>query len=332
MKIKKIILTLVIALTGIVLVACVPSSKESFSFSSNKEVYGFEAMSAGFLLNNYSTQENAPLANTNQGTLQTLKASEVTEEQIEKINEYLGIMEQMLGDEDKPLDVITVESEREGFEHKMVITTKDINFNEIEYVLYYNEIFKNDEDILDEDDEIESRLEGILVVGENEFEVIGEKEIEDDEMEISFEARIDSKNWVRIEQEIESDEMEFKYSVCVDGVKNVTKISIEKEKDEVKMKLTFAEDKNKTQYFFKVETEDNKKVIKIKVVNDELSAVIRVYATTNPETNEVTYEYKFVETGQKFTHKNNHSYRNEPKNNDKGPKHNQEKHENNIDI
>lgn len=334
MKIKKLFLTLVITFVGVVLIGCTSSSKENFNFSSNKEVYGFEAMSAGFLLNNVSTQDEAPLANTEQGTLTTLKEREVTEEQIKKINEYLGIMEQMLGDEENPLNVVTIESDREGFEQKMIITTKDINFNEIEYILYYNEIIENeiddDEEEEKDEDELESRLEGVLIVGENEFEVVGEKEIDGDEMKVSFEARIDSKNWVKIEQEVESDETEFKYIVCVDGVKNVTKISIEKENDEVKMRLTFVEDKDKTQYFFKVENENNKKVIKIKVVNKELSAVIRVYVTTNPETNEVTYEYKFVETGQSFTHKNNHCYRNGQKNKDKGPKENPKK--NNIDI
>lgn len=331
MRMKKLILTLIIALTGLFLVACTPKEKEKFAFSSNKEVYGFEAMSAGFILNNFSATENTPVLHSNEGTLTALKGKviEVSEEEIAIINEYLGVMEQMLGDENKPLTVDVLESDREGFEHKMVITTKDLKFNEIEYILYYNEIFE--EEIIEEnedtenfeekfDDEKASLLEGILIVGLDEFEVVGKKEVDSDELKISFEARLDSKNWVKIEQEIENDELEFKYVVCANGVKTVTKISIEEEDNQIQMKLTFGEGHNKSKYFFKLETEDNEKIIKVKVVNEELSAVIKVYVTTDPETNEVTYEYVFVETGHKFTHKNKHAYKNggHGKDNEKG--------------
>lgn len=321
---KKIILTAVFGLTLLLFAGCTPKATTNPVFENTKDVYGFEAISSLSLLSNVTTsQAEQKLTNTAYSNYLDLSANDVTEEEIDEINHYLELVEQMLSD-DKPLDVITEISDREGFEHKMVITTKDLSLNTYTYVLYYNETPLNeleddeddeDKEIVEEenddqetkdDDEIESSLEGILIVDDQEYTVFGKKEIEDDEMEVEFTSKIDDKNWVKVKQEIEDGESEFRYTISVDGVTSKTSIKVETNENETKVKLTFVEGKMVAKFQFKEEIEDGKRIIKIKSLDENKSINIKVYITTDPETGEVTYEYKYVETGESYFKGRNH--------------------------
>lgn len=310
---KKIILTAVFGLTLLLFVGCTPKATTNPVFENTKDVYGFEAISSLSLLSNVTTsQTEQKLTNTAYSNYLKLSANDVTEEEIDEINHYLELVEQMLSD-DKPLDVVTEISDREGFEHKMVINTKDLSLNTYTYVLYYNETplneleYEEDKDIDEEDkEEIESSLEGILIVDDQEYTVFGKKEIEDDEMEVEFTSKIDDKNWVKVKQEIEDGESEFRYTISVDGVISKTSIKVETDDNETKVKLTFVEGKMVSKFQFKEQIEDGKRIIKIKSLDENKSINIKVYITTDPETGEVTYEYKYVETGESYFKGRNH--------------------------
>ena len=310
---KKIILTAVFGLTLLLFVGCTPKATTNPVFENTKDVYGFEAISSLSLLSNVTTsQTEQKLTNTAYSNYLKLSANDVTEEEIDEINHYLELVEQMLSD-DKPLDVVTEISDREEFEHKMVINTKDLSLNTYTYVLYYNETplneleYEEDKDIDEEDkEEIESSLEGILIVDDQEYTVFGKKEIEDDEMEVEFTSKIDDKNWVKVKQEIEDGESEFRYTISVDGVISKTSIKVETDDNETKVKLTFVEGKMVSKFQFKEQIEDGKRIIKIKSLDENKSINIKVYITTDPETGEVTYEYKYVETGESYFKGRNH--------------------------
>ena len=111
----------------------------------------------------------------------------------------------------------------------------------------------------EEDDEleIETDLEGIVVLGEVEYTLVGEKEVEkeDDEEETTykFEIRLDANNYVKIEysEELEDKEVEksFKYEAYNNGVKTEIKVAYENEDDNyILFKQETLENKQKFTY------------------------------------------------------------------------------------
>lgn len=103
----------------------------------------------------------------------------------------------------------------------------------VEYILYYDEIKKidSDEDI----DEVSSFLNGVMVINSIEYEVKGEKEVENDEFEIMLIIYTDEDNYIKITQETEINENEYKYEYYEDG-NLVKEISLEIEyKDNIKV-------------------------------------------------------------------------------------------------
>ena len=308
---KKILTCLVSILSLFVIVGCSNQSSSVRVLQNSKEVYGFEVVSSINLLNTIGGNEQTPLNYDfeNNPKSELGYDDELTEIEINEINKYLGIIEQMLGEE-TPLSIVEENSSRVEFEKRMVITTKDINLEEYTYDLYYNEYSLNDnleEDDLDEDDleededEIESRLEGILVIGDKEYEVFGKKEIEEDEMEIEFTSKIDDNNWVKVKQEIEEDETKFEYEISDNGVITNTMIKLESVADETKIELEFENNEMKSKYEFKMEDEDGKKVIKIEVETDTTKIEAKVYVVVDPVTNESSYEYRIKDSNKKYS-------------------------------
>jgi len=302
-KIKILLMSFAILLVGVWLVSCSNETQKKLVLNDTLSVYGFEAMSSVVLLDDMSTANSLSLAmnNPTRSSIVRLGANnnEVTEAQIEQINNYLLIMEQMLA-EDKPLTITNEESDREGFENKMVIVTKDIAKNQIQYTMYYNEIAINEEEAEENIDEVESSLTGIMIINDTEYEVFGEKKQEEDELEIQFTAKIDNHNWVKVKQEIQKEETEFKYTISNNGHISMSKIQLEKTNNKTSIKLTFINNGLENKYMFKEEVEEDMRIIKIKCLDENISANIKVFIITDSETGEVSYEYKYVETGKTY--------------------------------
>jgi len=279
-KIKILLMSFAILLVGVWLVSCSNETQKKLVLNDTLSVYGFEAMSSVVLLDDMSTANSLSLAmnNPTRSSIVRLGANnnEVTEAQIEQINNYLLIMEQMLA-EDKPLTITNEESDREGFENKMVIVTKDIAKNQIQYTMYYNEIAINEEEAEENIDEVESSLTGIMIINDTEYEVFGEKKQEEDELEIQFTAKIDNHNWVKVKQEIQKEETEFKYTISNNGHISMSKIQLEKTNNKTSIKLTFINNGLENKYMFKEEVEEDMRIIKIKCLDENISANIKVF-------------------------------------------------------
>jgi len=197
--------------------------------------------------------------------------------------------------------------------NKMVISTKDLNLNVHTYVLYYNEVALADTELADtevveedednkpeEQDEIETSLEGIMVVGENEYTVSGKKEIENDELKVQFTSKIDDNNWVKVTQKTENEESKFEYTISENAVVSKTKMKFEEEDNETKLKLQLEQGEINSEYEFKMEEEDGKKIIKIEIQNDTTNLEAKVYVVVDPVTGETTYEYKIKDSKKSF--------------------------------
>ena len=163
----------------------------------------------------------------------------LTEEETAVVDRYLQIVDKMLNSSGIVID--EGESELEGYAKKVEISSTDLYGNTQSFVIHYNEqeVYR---ELDDGEEEVEWRLEGIMIAGEREYAVIGERETEADESELEFTAYLDRDNYVEIEKSSENGEEEFGYKIVVDGkVTEEFELSIEQEygKTEVEIESVY---------------------------------------------------------------------------------------------
>ena len=151
----------------------------------------------------------------------------LTEEETAVVDRYLQIVDKMLNSSGIVID--EGESELEGYAKKVEISSTDLYGNMQSFVIHYNEQ-EISRELDDGEEEVEWRLEGIMIAGEREYAVIGERETEADEAELEFTAYLDRDNYVEIEKSSENGEEEFGYKIVVDSkVTEEFELSIEQE-------------------------------------------------------------------------------------------------------
>lgn len=86
------------------------------------------------------------LTGNTSGTLSAKKNRGLTEEQelaaIDKVHQYLGIMNQILSDQ--PIQTELVESDREGYDFKSIVTTVGLDGSMSVFTLYFNGVVEDD--------------------------------------------------------------------------------------------------------------------------------------------------------------------------------------------
>lgn len=311
---KKLLLSIVSLMVLLVISGCTKdNSTERDLLNNTQDVFGFEAMTSINLLDSMDSNTQTQISYSQDDyTISSLGfTSDVSEEEIDEINKYLGIMEQMLAEGD-PINVVEETSDKVEYENKMVISTKDLNLNTYTYILYFNEVSLNEEldeeeseDVEENDDEIESTLEGIMLVGDKEYVVTGKKELEEDEMKVEFTSKIDDENWVKVTQKTENEESKFEYSISENGIITKTEIKFETEENETMMKLKFIDGDNKSEYKFKTEVEDDKQLIKIDIKDESRTLQVKVFLVVDSVTGEVTYEYRVKDSNKTFNKERN---------------------------
>lgn len=254
------------------------------------QLYGFTAASAGAILQSFNAGNSNAAAAAEGQTEPAEQPADPAQDQINAVKDYMSMVENFLGD--NPLSVTEAASDNAEYTNMLVVKNSDLSGNKYEYILYYNE---SDVTVEEEEDgvEIESRIEGIMILNGVNYTVDGQKEIEGDEFEIAFTAKIDENNYVKIKQEIEADEQKFVYEVFENG-KKVSKFEIEIEDEtdetEVEMKVETADG---TEIFkFKKEVENNKTVIKIVIQKGNERTELKVHIETKEDGTEV---YKFMQ-------------------------------------
>lgn len=279
--------------------------------SEQEGVFAFEALSTVNLL---VSQENVDInLSTNVTTSPTQlgifnekmkkNGNVITEAQIDKIDNYLAMFEQFLNG-NHPITVDVIESDLEGYSSKMVIKSSTIIKEEIEYVLYYNEVEQSEEN-----DEI--TFEGIMHVGDLVYTVKGGKEINDVE-ELKVISYLDKDNWVGVKQVKESNndstELIYQFRVCQNGVvTDKVSFKIETEDQKTKINLFIVEQNIKYHYIFKEVVIDEKTYIHIHIKEGHFNEIIRVVVTKDEESGELLYEYRLL-TNMKSFNKNKKSH------------------------
>ena len=210
-----------------------PIATDPTTTQGTHNLYAFEAATSIGLLDYLGDSSPAP-------ALQARKA------QAETIKEYLPTVEAALLGDEILADSVAGQSNREGYTSMLTITYKDITLQSNTFEMHFNETIIEDKDDDDDDDwddrhekddqEQESFIEGIVVVGENEYPMRGMKELENDEFEVEFRYILGENSYIEVKQEKELGESEFEYTVVENGRKTLD-YSLEVEDNEVDLEI-----------------------------------------------------------------------------------------------
>jgi hypothetical protein len=229
--------------------ACTGLTNQSLSFETNEDIISFQALAAANLM---------PEANQTMSTLEDVTTEPSTPVVVDQVTPYVELVEQLLGS-NNGLTVTTLASDNPLYETMMTFETTGLLGEQQSYVIYYNMTLEEEED-----DESEFILEGIMIKDTVEYQLIGEREVEDDEEKVEFKAMLDEYNYVESEYKVESEETELEMVVVENGnVVSETKIKIETEDNETKIELEFLTGVNTGTYQFKYETEDGQPILKV---------------------------------------------------------------------
>lgn len=194
---------------------------------NDRNVYAFEAITSVGLLTTLDTNQ----------TVQPIKKAAADETLISQIKDYLPTVEAALYNQSLMTNSEVLPSDRDEYQTKVLISYTDIAMTNQSITMYYNETLMQDYDDDDWDDqEEEYRIDGLIIVNDNEYKMFGEKELDQDEYEISFIYQVDEDSYVKVEQEIENDESEFNYTV-INNRRKVYEYSLEIENNEVELEV-----------------------------------------------------------------------------------------------
>lgn len=170
------------------------------------------------------------------------------------------------------------------------------SFGGVTYLIYYNLIQEDAQHTSLFDKNVSEqmfKLDGLLVVHDVNYKLIGEKTIEEDEEEFWFEASDPSnnENRVRIDIENEENENEFKIQASINGIPSQSKISFEQEDDEIDIELLLKVNNQERVYQFEREIEGTYE-LDYKINTTDGEAIITVLTD---ETGAITYRYEIEE-------------------------------------
>jgi hypothetical protein len=318
---KKLLFGISVLLLTITLAACTGTSyAAAFDFQTDQEVFGFAAISTSSILENSAVQ---PLSQGSGVTELDTKMNSMT---LEEIQPYLEMFEELLT-QNQGLTVVETVSEDPLYTTKVEFTVSNLLGEPVVYTMFYNQTLKNDDAIIDEteadetddlddEDELEYIIEGILFIDGAEYQVYGKKELEDGEEKLTFKSMIDENNYVESKYKTEDGETKFYITIVQNGILvSESKIKIESEDNETKIVLEYNAGLNESKYSFKLENEDgvNLLMIKYEVLTDGSleTGKIKVEVVVDELTGVTSYQL-FVEpdNDDAFEHeeeRNNHS-------------------------
>lgn len=184
----------------------------------------------------------------------------------------------------------------------MNISVPNTNGGVDEFKMYYNETeTKTNKEIEDASLEVEvsTKLEGIMVVSDDVFDVYGEREFETEgnESESSIEFTTKSKtnpnNFIKISQEVENNEVEFEYEIYKGGIKvSESEFEIEQEKNHTVVELEF-KNSNQNKATYKLIKGNNSNEFNVTYKNGATTDTLKIVMLENAF--EFTYSNGFTE-------------------------------------
>jgi len=182
-------------------------ASEVMAMETDAELIGFPAISGANLINSMQTLDLSqeiflPLA-IGSGTL-------LPEEELNTLNLYLNAMETMLGDKNDLSYVITENAANE-YRYLLEYQAIDLLGTSLTYQMHYNLIAQAD-------DENIMIMEGIILIGDNEYELNGTYRVNGSVSNMKLKVMIDAENYILIEDLTTNGNQIFSYKSYQNGL------------------------------------------------------------------------------------------------------------------
>lgn len=240
------------------------------------------------------------------GAAETTRPGVITDADVSGIKDCLNMFDDILAGGGISQNVAENTDKDGEFKDYPFVMTVTVGNTGITAKMYYKEVNTVTETEIDdgeEETEVSTTLSGVMVFGDQKFDVTGKKEIETegDEKEISIEFTTKSRenplNYVKIKQSVEvengAQEVEYEYEIYENG---------EKARE---FKLEIEDENGKTEVSFKMEIENVPEETEYKIIKGDVDGKFKIKYEKGKEKGFITVES--VEGGYKLTYNNGYS-------------------------
>lgn len=237
------------------------------------------------------------------GAAETTRPGVITDADVSGIKDCLNMFDDILAGGGISQNVAENTDKDGEFKEYPFVMTVTVGNTGITAKMYYKEVNTVTETEIDdgeEETEVSTTLSGVMVFGDQKFDVTGKKEIETEgnEKETSIEFTTKSKanplNYVKIKQSVEvengAQEVEYEYEIYENG---------EKARE---FKLEIEDENGKTEVSFKMEIENAPEETEYKIIKGDVDGKFKIKYEKGKEKGFITVEA--VEGGYKLTYNN----------------------------
>lgn len=263
-----------------------------------KDVYALSALTGAEYLG--QTESGAT------GAAETTRPGVITDADVSGIKDCLNMFDDILaggGISQNVAENTDKDGEFKDYPFVMTITVGNTGISAKMYYREENTVTKTEIDDGVEETEVSTTLSGVMVFGDQKFDVTGKKEIETEgnETETSIEFTTKSQanplNYVKIKQSVEvengAQEVEYEYKIYENG---------EKVRE---FKLEIEDENGKTEVSFKMEIENAPEETEYKIIKGDVDGKFKIKYEKGKEKGFITVEA--VEGGYKLTYNNGYS-------------------------
>lgn len=237
------------------------------------------------------------------GAAETTRPGVITDADVSGIKDCLNMFDDIISGGGITQTVEKNEDVEGLYKDYPFVMTVTVGNTGITAKMYYKEVNTVTETEIDdgeEETEVSTTLSGVMVFGDQKFDVTGKKEIETEgnEKETSIEFTTKSKanplNYVKIKQSVEvengAQEVEYEYEIYENG---------EKVRE---FKLEIEDENGKTEVTFKMEIENAPEETEYKIIKGDVDGKFKIKYEKGKEKGFITVEA--VEGGYKLTYNN----------------------------
>lgn len=240
------------------------------------------------------------------GAAETTRPGVITDADVSGIKDCLNMFDDILAGGGISQNVAENTDKDGEFKDYPFVMTVTVGNTGITAKMYYKEVNTVTETEIDdgeEETEVSTTLSGVMVFGDQKFDVTGKKEIETEgnekETSIEFTTRSQTNrdNYVKIKQSVEvengAQEVEYEYEIYENG---------EKARE---FKLEIEDENGKTEVSFKMEIENAPEETEYKIIKGDVDGKFKIKYEKGKEKGFITVES--VEGGYKLTYNNGYS-------------------------
>ncbi len=240
------------------------------------------------------------------GAAETTRPGVITDADVSGIKDCLNMFDDILaggGISQNVAENTDKDGEFKDYPFVMTVTVGNTGITAKMYYKEVNTVTKTEIDDGEEETEVSTTLSGVMVFGDQKFDVTGKKEIETEgnEKETSIEFTTKSQanplNFVKIKQSVEvengAQEVEYEYEIYENG---------EKARE---FKLEVEDENGKTEVSFKMEIENVPEETEYKIIKGDVDGKFKIKYEKGKEKGFITVES--VEGGYKLTYNNGYS-------------------------